>query len=217
VRGKPLAHGNSLNDVLTMVLTFIPVAALLSLTPGAATVLVVHSAARRGRRAALMTTVGNSVGVAVWAAATAVGLAAVVAASAVAFTVVKLCGAVTLLYIGIRTILHAGAEPTEDPGPRRARSAFRAGLMTSIANPKLAVFFLALFPQFVPDGAPVLPAALLMAAVIVTFDLVWYSTLAALVARATDAFLRGGWLRRAQRLCGGVLVGLGLRLALEER
>jgi len=89
--------------------------------------------------------------------------------------------------------------------------------MTSIANPKLAVFFMALFPQFVPDGQAVLPAALTMAAVIVALDLVWYSALAALVARATDAFLRGGWLRRAERLCGGVLVGLGLRLALEER
>ena len=200
-----------------MLLTFIPVAALLSLTPGAATVLVVHSAARRGRRAALMTTFGNSAGVAVWAVATALGLAAIVAASAVAFTVVKLCGAVALVYLGIRTLLHAGEEPIEPSGRTSGRSAFRTGLMTSIANPKLAVFFMALFPQFVPDGQSVLPAAVTMAAVIVAMDLVWYSTLAAFVARATDAFLRGGWLKRAERLCGGVLVGLGLRLALEER
>jgi threonine/homoserine/homoserine lactone efflux protein len=200
-----------------MLLTFVPVAILLTLTPGAATVLVVHNAARRGRHAALMTTLGNSVGVAVWAVATAVGLAAVVAASAIAFTVVKLCGAVALVYLGIRALLHAGEGPAEPSGRTRARSAFRSGLMTSIANPKLAVFFMALFPQFVPDGEPVLPAAVTMAAVIVTLDLVWYSALAALVARATDAFLRGGWLRRAERLCGGVLVGLGLRLALEER
>src|SRR3954452_23986417 len=94
-----------------MLLTFVPVAILLTLTPGAATVLVVHSAARRGRRAALMTTLGNSAGVAVWAVATAVGLAAVVAASAVAFTVVKLCGAVALVYLGVRALLHAGHEP----------------------------------------------------------------------------------------------------------
>lgn len=200
-----------------MLLTFVPVAALLSLTPGAATVLVVHNAARRGRRAALSTTLGNSLGVAVWAVATAVGLAAVVAASAMAFTIVKLCGAAALVYLGIRALLHACEDPAVEAQPRRARSAFRAGLMTSIANPKLAVFFMALFPQFVPDGEPVLPAAVLMAAVIVALDLVWYSTLAALVARATDAFLRGGWLRRAERLCGGVLVALGLRLALEER
>ena len=200
-----------------MLLTFIPVAALLSLTPGAATVLVVHSAARRGRRAALMTTLGNSAGVAVWAVATALGLAAVVAASAIAFTVVKLCGAVALVYLGIRAIVHADEDPSAPRRGTRERSAFRAGLMTSIANPKLAGFFMALFPQFVPDHQSVLLAAIIMAGVIVTLDLVWYSTLAAVVARSTDAFLRGGWLRRAERLCGGVLVGLGLRLALEER
>jgi threonine/homoserine/homoserine lactone efflux protein len=200
-----------------MLLTFVPVAVLLTLTPGAATVLVVHSAARRGRHAALMTTLGNSVGVAVWAVATAVGLAAVVAASAVAFTVVKLVGAAALVWLGVRALLHAGEEVAAPATGRRPRSDFRAGLTTSIANPKLAVFFMALFPQFVPDGEPVLPAAVTMAAVIVALDLVWYSTLAALVARATDAFLRGGWLRRAERLCGGVLIGLGLRLAIEER
>jgi threonine/homoserine/homoserine lactone efflux protein len=200
-----------------MLLTFIPVAVLLTLTPGAATVLVVHSAARRGRQAALMTTLGNSVGVAVWAVATAVGLAAVVAASAIAFTLVKLVGAVALVYLGIRALLGASQEPSSETEPTRTRSAFRSGLMTSIANPKLAVFFMALFPQFVPEGQPVLPAAVTMAGVIVILDLVWYSTLAALVARAADAFLRGGWLRRAERLCGGVLIGLGVRLAVEER
>lgn len=199
-----------------MLLTFVPVAILLTLTPGAATVLVVHNAARRGRHGALMTTLGNSVGVAVWALATAVGLAAIVAASAVAFTAVKLIGAVALVYLGVRALFHAGEEP-EPAAARPARSAFRAGLTTSIANPKLAVFFMALFPQFVPDGQPVLLAAVVMAGVIVALDLIWYSTLAAVVARATDAFLKGGWLRRAERLCGGVLVGLGLRLALEER
>jgi threonine/homoserine/homoserine lactone efflux protein len=200
-----------------MLLTFVPVAVLLTLTPGAATVLVVHSAARRGRRAALMTTLGNSVGVAVWAVATALGLAAVVAASAVAFTVVKLVGAAALVWLGVRALLHAGEEASAPVGERRPRSAFRAGLTTSIANPKLAVFFMALFPQFVPAGEPVLPAAVTMAAAIVALDLVWYSALAALVARATDAFLRGGWLRRAEHLCGVVLIGLGLRLAIEER
>ena len=113
-----------------MLLAFVPVAILLTLTPGAATVLVVHNAARRGRRAALMTTLGNSVGVGVWALSTAVGLAAVVAASAIAFTVVKLCGAVALVYLGIRALLHAGEEPAEPTSRTRTRSAFRSGLMT---------------------------------------------------------------------------------------
>jgi len=63
----------------------------------------------------------------------------------------------------------------------------------------------------------VLPAAMLMATMVVTFDLVWYSTLAYLVARARRAFVEGPWLRRVERLTGAVLVGLGVRLALERR
>ena len=100
---------------------------------------------------------------------------------------------------------------------RGAGRAFRDGLVTSVSNPKLAVFYVALFPQFVPAGTAVLPAAVLMAATIVAFDLVWYSALAWAVTRARRAFVEGPWARRVERLTGVVLVGLGVRLALERR
>ncbi len=83
--------------------------------------------------------------------------------------------------------------------------------------PLLAVFFVALFPQFVPDGAPVLPSALAMAGMVVAFDLVWYSALAYFVARTRRAFARRPWLARAERLTGGVLLAPGVRLAMERR
>jgi threonine/homoserine/homoserine lactone efflux protein len=199
--------------VLRIAAEFAPVAALLTLAPGAATAMVVRSAARGGRRQALLTTVGNSAGVLAWAGFAAVGIAAVVAASAEAFAAVKLVGAIVLIVLGVQSLRgHRGA------AVRPARGApLRDGLVTSLANPKLAVFFAALFPQFVPAGAPILPAALLMAAMIVSFDLVWYSTLAYLVARARRAFVEGPWLRRFERMTGAVLVGLGVRLALERR
>jgi threonine/homoserine/homoserine lactone efflux protein len=201
--------------VLSLLYTFAPVAAVLTITPGAATALVVKSAATGGRRAALGTTVGNSLGVLAWALLAAVGVAAVVAASAEAFATVKLVGAVVLVILGIQSLRGRG-RGSGDVVPRSPR-AFRDGLLTSFLNPKLAVFFVALFPQFVPNGAPVLPSALLMATTIVCFDLVWYSTLAYLVARAKRAFVEGPWLRRAERLTGAVLIGLGARLALERR
>ena len=78
------------------------------------------------------------------------------------------------------------------------------------------MFFVALFPQFVPAGAAVLPCALLMAATIVALDLVWYSTLAFLVTRVKRAFVEGPWLGRVQRLTGAVLIGLGVKLAFER-
>ncbi|MGN6870547.1 MAG: LysE family translocator [Solirubrobacteraceae bacterium] len=200
--------------MLHTLLTFLPVAILLSLTPGVATALVVRNAARGGRRQAFLTTSGNSVGVLAWACFAAVGIAAVVAASAAVFDAVKLAGAALLLIIGVRSLL--GRHDADAPSTS-GRSAFREGLVTSLANPKLAAFFVALFPQFIPRGAPVLPSALGMATVIVAIDLIWYSTLALLVARARKAFIDGGWGRRIERLTGAVLIGLGVRLALERR
>lgn len=206
--------------MLDTLLTFMPVAALLSITPGAATALVVRNAARGGRRHAFLTTAGNSIGVLAWGCFAAVGIATLVATSAALFDAVKLAGAAVLILIGLRSLLGRSEAPgIVHPGAANAsgRAAFREGLLTSVANPKLAVFFVALFPQFIPHGAAVLPYALVMAAVIVCIDLIWYSMLALLVARARRAFVEGGWGRRVERLTGAVLVGLGIRLALERR
>ena len=201
--------------MLRALVAFAPVAALLTVTPGAATALVVRSAATGGRRRALATTVGNSLGVLAWGCFAAMGVAAVVATSAEAFTAIKLVGAIVLVVLGLQSLRGHREDPAR-PAPARG-APLRDGLVTSLANPKLAVFFVALFPQFVPDGAPVLPSALLMAAMVVSFDLVWYSVLAYLVARARRAFVEGPWLARAERLTGAVLVGLGVRLAFERR
>jgi threonine/homoserine/homoserine lactone efflux protein len=199
-----------------LLIAFVPVAVLLSLAPGPATALVVRNAARGGRRHAFFTTIGSSLGVLAWGAFAAVGIAAVVAASAELFTVMKLIGAAFLVYLGVQSLRGKGSPPAARTERPRG-SAFREGLVTAIANPKLAAFFVALFPQFVPHGAPVLPSALLMAATIVVIDFGWYSALAYLVARARRAFVEGPWLRRFERLTGAVLVGLGVRLALERR
>lgn len=200
---------------------FAPVAALLTITPGAATALVVRGAARGGRRHAFVTTAGNSVGVLIWGVFAAAGIAAVVATSTEVFTAVKLAGAAVLIVIGALSLRGQHAASSDARGlnrpPASDLAALRDGLLTSIANPKLAVFFVALFPQFVPPGAPVFPAALMMVGVIVSFDLVWYSLLALIVSRARRAFVEGPWGRRVERLTGAVLVGLGVRLALERR
>ena len=200
---------------MAWLLAFAPVAALLTITPGAGTAMIVRSAVRGGRRRALVTTIGNSIGVLAWAGFAAVGVAAVVATSAQAFTAVKLVGAVVLVILGLQSL--RGRRAADTVAAPAGGAPLRDGVVTSLANPKLAVFFAALFPQFVPDGASVLFSALLMAAMIVAFDLVWYSMLAYLVARARRAFVEGPWLARAERLTGAVLVGLGVRLALERR
>jgi threonine/homoserine/homoserine lactone efflux protein len=103
------------------------------------------------------------------------------------------------------------------PGTLLAFAGIAAGVVTGLANPKLAVFFVALFPQFVPHGDPVLPNAIAMALILIAVDLVYFSLLALLVTRAKRAFETGPWGRRMERISGAVLVALGLRLALEPR
>jgi threonine/homoserine/homoserine lactone efflux protein len=204
-----------------MLWAFLPIAALITIAPGPATAMIVRSTLRGGLSTALATIVGNSAGVFAWAVLSALGIAALVAASELAFAVLKLTGAAMLIYLGVRSLTRRRRgdlePPAKAPTSASKRVAFRDGLATSVANPKLAVFFVALFPQFVADGAPVLPPALAMAGLIVMLDLAWYSTLAVVVDRSRRALADSRILRRLEALMGGVLIGLGVRVALERR
>jgi threonine/homoserine/homoserine lactone efflux protein len=110
---------------------------------------------------------------------------------------------------------NSSIDPSAGGLPRRR--AFRDGLLTSITNPKLAVFFVALFPQFVEDRAAVLPTTLLMAALIVTFDFASYTWLAVLVSRTKRGLMRTRVARWVERTTGAVLIALGARVAIEQR
>jgi threonine/homoserine/homoserine lactone efflux protein len=195
--------------------TFLPVAALITVTPGPATAMVVRSALRAGRRSAVLTIAGNSIGVVAWALLSVLGVSALVAASELAFVALKLTGAAVLIWLGVQSLRGSSPQqPVETPGGGRA---FRDGLVTSLANPKLAVFFLALFPQFVDSGGSVLPTTLLMAALIVSFDFAWYTSLAVLVTRAKSGLMRSSVGRWLERTTGAVLIALGARVAIEQR
>jgi threonine/homoserine/homoserine lactone efflux protein len=197
-----------------MIWAFVPFAALLTITPGAATAMIVRSAASGGWRAGFRVIVGNEIGVAVWAVLSTVGVSALVAASEAAFVALKLVGAVVLIWIGVQSLRNArdGAAPAP-----RSRRPLRDGLITSLANPKLAVFFVALLPQFVGRRDMVLATTLLMAALIIVFDFVWYTTLSVLVSRARKAFDRTSLARWLERVSGTILIALGIRVAIEHR
>ena len=223
---------------------FLAVALAVTLTPGPALALLLQVSAIHGRRAALANIAGNSLGVLAWGLLAAVGVSALVAANQLAYDVLRISGAGFLLWLGVRALLasraaadrgaaadgaraadgaatatNGASTPDDGATPSRDADVWRAarrGLVNSLANPKLAVFFVALFPQFLSPGADVLPAALAMAAVIVAFDIVWYGSIAVLVDRFREA-LRPRVLRRLERLSGAVLVAFGVRLATEAR
>jgi threonine/homoserine/homoserine lactone efflux protein len=193
--------------------TFVPVAVLLSLTPGPGMALVVRNAAFGGAGAAARTTVGSSIGVGVWAVLSALGVSALVAASEAAYLGLKTAGVAVLVWFGVQALRGSAAGSSPDTGRRD----FSSGLLTALANPKLAVFFVALFPQFIPDGAPVLPYALAMAGILIAADFICYVSLGAAVARATRAVAGSRIARRTEQLTGAVLIALAGRLAYESR
>lgn len=197
---------------------FLVVALIVTMTPGPATATVIRVAARDGRRSALGAVAGNSCGVLLWGALSAVGVSSLILASQVAYDALRIAGAAVLVVLGVRSLLHRGrsGDPEDEPTRTRGLRGWRLGLVTGVANPKLAVFFVALFPQFLSPHAAVLPAALAMAGVIVAFDVIWFSTLTWLVDRA-GALLRPRLNRLLERITGGVLIGIGTRLALESR
>ena len=167
---------------------------------------------RGGRREALLVTVGNSLGILAWALFAAVGVAAVVAASASLFTTIKLIGAIVLIVLGLQGLLGRRAEaPPPPPG-----TALRQG-WSQPGQPEAGGVLRRAVPAVRPGGRAGLPSALGMAAMVVALDLVWYSALAYGVARTRQAFVDGPWLGRVERFTGAVLVGLGVRLALERR
>jgi threonine/homoserine/homoserine lactone efflux protein len=194
-------------------LPFLAVSAIVVVTPGVDMALVTKNALLHGRRSARATALGVNLGIFIWTLAAALGLAAVIAASAAAFTAIKLAGAVYLVYLGLRTLL--GSHEPVASAPRG--NAFRQGLASNLLNPKIAVFFTSLLPQFV-DAQHARPQDLLLLGVLFNcLGVAWLLTYASLAARGRDVLRRPRVKRMLDRVSGVALVGLGVRLALERR
>ncbi len=191
---------------------------LAAMSPGPDFAIVTRNAMISGRRAGMACGVGIAVGVFAWAEVTALGIAGLLAASAVAFTAVKLVGATYLVLLGIRALLAARRGEYDNvqhiPGAHATGvlAAFRQGLVTNLLNPKVAVFFVALLPQFLPTSATAADH-LLLAVVAAGVTLTWFTVLAGVVS-ALRRLLTATRVRRAiDAVMGTLLVGLGIRLA----
>lgn len=197
---------------------FLGVAVIVVITPGLDMALVTKNALLHGRRQALATAFGVNVGIAAWTVAAALGLAAVVQASAAVFAVIKFVGALYLIYLGAQALRSARRAHVETPAISASLGrvpAFRQGFLSNLLNPKIAVFFTSLLPQFVSRGS--LPDLLLLGALFNVMGVVWLTSYALLAARGRAVLQRPRVKSVLDYLSGIVLVGLGLRLALERR
>ena len=195
---------------------FLGVSALVIVTPGQDTALTIRNTLTRGRRGGVQTAIGVSLGQLVWALSASVGLAALLRASEPAFLALRLAGAAYLLYLGaaaLRSAFTREPEPLHE-APRRRTAPLLQGLLSNLGNPKMAVFFTSLLPQFAPHGS--FATLLALGAVFCTMTLLWLSVYALVVAKA-GSLLRRSRLRRAlEAATGTVLVALGIRVAAES-
>ncbi|TNY36398.1 LysE family translocator [Thermomonospora catenispora] len=209
-----------------LLIPFLGVVAVLTITPGPDMLLVLRNGLRGGSHVAWFTGLGCCLGISCHAAAAVLGLSAVLAASAAAYTAVKAAGAVYLAYLGVRMLAGAlrGGEAPREPeadvperGGLGAGAAFRQGLLTNLLNPKIALLFLTLLPQFVGAGEPRLRTTAVLALVFLAIAVAWWR-LFTLALGPISRLLRGARTRRAlDGVSGTLLVGIGARMALEHR
>jgi threonine/homoserine/homoserine lactone efflux protein len=203
---------------------FVAMTVLLSVSPGPDDVLVLRSSLRGGARLGLATVAGVAVGTLTWGVAAAVGLAAAIGRSASAYEALSLAGAGYLVLLGVVPLvaeLRGRSAPGRgvDAVPQHLSRggvgrAFSAGLASDLLSPKIGLFYLAVVPQFVPDGAPVLQYSLLLCAVDVGVAVMWLSGLTWLAHAAVTGLLRPAVVRWTQRGFSVSLIALGTSSAI---
>ena len=202
-------------------LAFLAISIAVIVTPGQDTALTIRSTLRGGRRAGLQTALGVVSGQLTWTLAAGAGIATLVLAFEPAFTALKLAGAAYLVYLGLRSLMDAvvrrrPAALDERSPSLSGRSAYRQGLVSNLSNPKIAVFFTSLLPQFVVAGEASFWRLAPLGAVFAAMTLVWLSGYVLAVARAGDLLRRPASRRVVDGVTGAVLVALGGRLAAAE-
>lgn len=190
-------------------------------TPGQDNLYILTRGIAGGRTVALVSAWGVCTGLLVHVAFAALGLSVILAGSALAFSVIKYVGAAYLIYLGVRMVLDRESLSVTGTNPEvtsSLRKIFLQGVASNVLNPKVALFFLAFLPQFVGAGASAAHLRLLLLGLLFTGLGIALMTLLALFCGTV-----GEWLRSRPRVArvigkaaGGVLVGLGVRLALTD-
>ena len=207
-------------DLGAPILAFTAAAAILTVTPGADTAMVLRSAALSGTRNAAATAIGIGLGCLVWGVGAALGLTTLLAASTAAFTVLKWAGGAYLLWLGVKLLINPRATLEPSYGSTAATSdaaSFGRGFLTNMMNPKVGIFYITFLPQFIPSGVNVAAFSLALATIHVVMGLLWFGLLIALTAPIAALLAHPSVLRGLDRLTGIVFVGFGLKLAFFDR
>ena len=196
---------------MTHLAAFLGVSLLVIVTPGQDTALTIRNTLLGGRRGGIRTAAGVAAGQATWTLAASAGVVALLRASEPAFLAVRLAGAAYLVYLGLQTLLRRGRVELRAGGS--SRRAFRQGLLSNLGNPKMAVFFTSLLPQFGSSFSALVALGLVFCSLTFT----WLAAYAVALAKAGDVLRRPRIRRALDRVTGVALVVFGARLAAESR
>ena len=203
----------------TKFLLFIGVSWALILAPGPDMLYVISRGIAHGRRAGILSAIGVVCGILVHTTAAALGLTLILQTSALAFLLVKYVGAAYLIYLGIKSWRDTGALSLQTPLPAvRSSAVFWQGVLSNVFNPKIAIFFLAFLPQFVEKGSSNVTWQMIFLGVTFACFGLCFLLVVGYSSGAIGRWLthRPRYTQFLQRLAGGILIGLGIRLALTE-
>ncbi|HZH52351.1 MAG TPA: LysE family translocator [Microvirga sp.] len=205
-------------------LAFLSLAAIVIITPGPDTAITIRNTLFAGRTGGMMTALGIASGQAIWALATSAGIVAILLASEPLFLAIKYAGAAYLIFLGLQALREAirpsAAAATGEERPTRTLSAvaaFRQGVISDLGNPKMAVFFASLLPQFVPAENATFISFLLLGLIFALMTLAWLILYAIVVSKIGDVLRRPAVRRWIEGVTGSVLIALGVRVAAEQR
>lgn len=206
--------------MLSTLLAFLGACTLIAASPGPSTMLIIQNSLR-SKRAGFLTVLGNETGVFIWGVTAALGLTALLAASQLAYDVMRIVGAAVLIVFGVKALVNArrGQGEETDHSAAAVRSgwrAYRSGLLLNLANPKAAVFAMSFLPQFVPENAPHLATMIGLAALWAVFEIGYYGVYVWFVGRLRKVISRARVRKRLEQVSGGVLLILGIRMAVES-
>lgn len=198
-------------------LAFCGLCVVLAVTPGPDSFLILRFSLRK-MSAGVAASFGSAMGYLVWAALVAVGLAALIEQSAMAYRGLKVLGGVYLVYLGIKAIRGDRKSPSpspDTPAVSRTRmwNSFGAGLASTMLNPKVGLFFLAVVPQFLPKDGSVLGVTMFLGATLGAIVLVYLAGLCLVAAKANAWLNRPRVTRNLEISSGGILGLLGIGTA----
>ncbi|KZB64615.1 MFS transporter [Thalassospira lucentensis] len=201
-------------------ISFTLVTALLVMSPGPNGVLIAKTVPTSGRAAGFANVAGFVTAFYLHGTLSILGISVILVQSAQLFMMVKIAGAAYLCWVGFKALREAwrGVKTDAEVAPAKRRRtllvAYGEGFLTNALNPKVSIFYLAAFPQFIPVGEGAITSAFMLVCVHASINIIWFSTMIILLSRLTGMARNGSFQRALKAVTGSVFIAFGIKLAM---